>query len=175
LGSSITVFEFAFLILYALLLVFLSIYGGHRYYLAYLYKKHKGDGFIPKGKFDEAPVVTIQLPMYNEMYVAERLIDATCGIRHAEGKLEIQVLDDSTDDTVDVVKRAVARWQAKGVDIKYIHRSNRHGYKAGALEEGLAVARGLTPTSFPSLTFSRRQSTSSLTTASVWCRSAGTT
>jgi len=142
LGSSITGFEIAFLALYALLLVFLSIYGGHRYYLAYLYKKYKGKGFKPKAKFEDLPVVTVQLPMYNEMYVAERLIDATCGIRYPKDKLEIQVLDDSTDDTVEVARRAVERWQAQGVDIKYIHRTNRQGYKAGALEEGLAQARG---------------------------------
>ena len=118
------------------------MYGGHRYWLAYLYKKHKKDAWVPKAEFTELPHVTIQLPMYNEMYVAERLIDQTCGMRYPADKLEIQVLDDSTDDTVRVASAAVDKWKARGIDITYIHRTNREGYKAGALEEGLAVAKG---------------------------------
>ena len=138
----LSLFQIAFLVLYASLLVMLSIYGGHRYYLAYLYNKHKKNPFVPKGTFDELPIVTVQLPMYNEMYVAERLIDATCGLGYPKDKLEIQVLDDSTDETIEIASSCVKRWQAKGFDIKYIHRTNREGYKAGALEEGLQQARG---------------------------------
>ena len=139
---SLTAFEIGFLSLYALLLVFLSLYGGHRYWLAYLYRKHKKDGFVPKAQYEELPTVTIQLPMYNEMYVAERLIDATCGVRYPQDKLEIQVLDDSTDETVTVAARRVEYWRERGIDITYIHRTNREGFKAGALEEGLHVAKG---------------------------------
>src|SRR5947209_3448996 len=91
---------------------------------------------------DPAPVVTIQLPLYNEMYVAERLIQAVCAIEYPPGLLEIQVLDDSTDETCEVAELAVRRFASQGHDIKYIHRANRVGYKAGALEEGLAIARG---------------------------------
>src|SRR6185436_20158192 len=88
------------------------------------------------------PLVTIQLPLYNEMYVADRLIDAVCRIDYPRELLEIQVLDDSTDETCGIAERAVRRWAAKGIDIKCIHRSDRTGYKAGALEQGLKVARG---------------------------------
>ena len=140
--AELTAFEIGFLSLYGCLLVLLSIYGGHRYWLAYLYRKHKRNVWTPKEEFADMPVVTVQLPMYNELYVAERLIDATCAMQYAAGKLEIQVLDDSTDETVRVASECVAKWAAKGVDIKYIHRTNRTGFKAGALEEGLAVARG---------------------------------
>jgi glycosyltransferase involved in cell wall biosynthesis len=87
-------------------------------------------------------VVTIQLPLYNEMYVADRLIDSVCRIQYPRELLEIQVLDDSTDETRNIADKAVRRWAAEGVDIKYIYRVDRGGYKAGALEAGLKVARG---------------------------------
>src|SRR3982750_2130481 len=84
------------------------------------------------------PRVTIQLPLYNEMYVADRLIDAVCRIDYPRDRLEVQVLDDSTDETRNVAEQAVRRWADEGIDIKYIHRTDRRGYKAGALEAGLA-------------------------------------
>ena len=142
LDGNTTAFELAFLVLYATLLVFLSVYGGHRYYLAWLYKRHKKNPWVPKARYEELPIVTIQLPMYNEMYVAERLIEATCGIRYPRETLEIQVLDDSTDKTVEIASAAVAAWRAKGFDIHYIHRSDRTGFKAGALAKGLETAKG---------------------------------
>jgi cellulose synthase/poly-beta-1,6-N-acetylglucosamine synthase-like glycosyltransferase len=88
------------------------------------------------------PPVTIQLPLYNEMYVADRLIDAVCAIDYPREQLEIQVLDDSTDETQSIAELAVRRYAAHGIDIKYYHRSNRVGFKAGALEAGLKTARG---------------------------------
>jgi cellulose synthase/poly-beta-1,6-N-acetylglucosamine synthase-like glycosyltransferase len=88
------------------------------------------------------PVVTIQLPVYNELYVVGRLIDASCGIIYPREKLEIQILDDSTDETVHVVARIVEKYRKLGFDIKHIQRDNRTGFKAGALKEGLATARG---------------------------------
>src|SRR5258707_11432540 len=91
---------------------------------------------------DPTPVVTIQLPLFNEMYVADRLINAVCAIDYPRERLEIQVLDDSTDETCGIAEAAVRRFAAQGLDIKYIHRLDRKGYKAGALEQGLAVARG---------------------------------
>src|SRR5262249_54973817 len=91
---------------------------------------------------DPLPVVTIQLPLYNEMYVADRLIDAVCRIEYPHDRLEIQVLDDSTDETRSIAELAVRRFAAQGFDIKYYHRTDRSGFKAGALEAGLAVARG---------------------------------
>src|SRR5687768_7885673 len=119
-----------------------ALYGFHRYVLVYLYLKHRHDGYQAKGKFDILPRVTVQLPMYNEDIVAERIIRATCHIDYPLDKLEIQVLDDSTDESADIARKACEEWAAKGYPIKYIHRANREGYKAGALEAGLKQASG---------------------------------
>jgi cellulose synthase/poly-beta-1,6-N-acetylglucosamine synthase-like glycosyltransferase len=127
---------------YFFVLVILAVYGWHRYYLVYAYMKNKGKQPVPAGTLAELPVVTIQLPLYNEMYVTDRLIDAVCRIDYPADRLEIQVLDDSTDETRSVAQRAVRRHAARGIDIKYIHRTDRTGYKAGALEAGMTVARG---------------------------------
>jgi cellulose synthase/poly-beta-1,6-N-acetylglucosamine synthase-like glycosyltransferase len=91
---------------------------------------------------DDWPVVTVQLPVYNERYVAERLIDAAAKLEAPAGRLEIQVLDDSTDETVDIVAAAVARRRAAGIDIHHVRRSARVGYKAGALSHALRSAHG---------------------------------
>jgi cellulose synthase/poly-beta-1,6-N-acetylglucosamine synthase-like glycosyltransferase len=127
---------------YFFVLVILAVYGWHRYYLVYLYMKNKDRQPLPAAQFDALPAVTIQLPIYNEMYVADRLIDAVCEIDYPRDLLEIQVLDDSTDETRGVAEQAVRRNAARGLDIKYIHRTDRNGFKAGALEAGLNVARG---------------------------------
>ncbi len=127
---------------YFFVLVILAVYGWHRYYLVYLYMKNKDQHPVPIGPLDALPVVTIQLPIYNELYVADRLIDAVCLVDYPKELLEIQVLDDSTDETSSVAEQAVRRNVAKGIDIKYIHRTDRTGYKAGALEAGMAVAKG---------------------------------
>src|SRR5690606_21029096 len=92
--------------------------------------------------FRERPRVTIQLPMYNEHAVARRLIDATCRIDYPRDRLQIQVLDDSTDETVQIAREAVDYWRHQGFDIEYIHRVNREGYKAGALANGMKTASG---------------------------------
>jgi len=127
---------------YFFVLIVLAVYGWHRYYLVYLYMKHRDKepkaGPLP----DPLPRVTIQLPLYNEMYVADRLIDAVCRIDYPREKLEIQVLDDSIDETRSIAGAAVRRWSEQGVDIKYYHRTDRTGFKAGALEAGLKVATG---------------------------------
>ena len=134
--------EIAFLVTYFVLLVFLSVYGAHRYYMAYLFYKFKKAVPMPKSHFDALPKVTVQLPMYNEMFVAERLIEAAARIDYPRELLEIQVLDDSTDETREIASKIVARIRETGVNIHYIHRDNREGYKAGALQEGLAIAHG---------------------------------
>lgn len=90
----------------------------------------------------EWPVVTVQLPIFNEMYVAERLVDAVCRLDYPRDRLEIQVLDDSIDETRDLVAKQVERLAAEGFDIHHLHRADRHGFKAGALAAGLKVARG---------------------------------
>ena len=91
---------------------------------------------------DVVPFVTVQLPIYNEMYVVERLIDAVARLDHPRDRFEIQVLDDSTDETQQIVTRAVARWASSGINIHHLHRRARAGYKAGALASGLRRARG---------------------------------
>jgi cellulose synthase/poly-beta-1,6-N-acetylglucosamine synthase-like glycosyltransferase len=127
---------------YFFVLLILAVYGWHRYYMVYLYMKHKDEQPVPAGEFAELPVVTIQLPLFNEMYVVDRLIDSVCQIEYPRERLEIQVLDDSTDETREIAELAVRRYAAQGIDIKYLHRVDRSGYKAGALEAGLTVARG---------------------------------
>src|SRR5258706_12173560 len=127
---------------YFFVLIVLAVYGWHRYYLVYLYMSNRDKEPKPQPALDPLPVVTIQLPLYNEMYVADRLIDAVCRIEYPRELLEIQVLDDSTDETRSIAELAVRRFAADGIDIKYYHRSDRVGFKAGALEAGLRVARG---------------------------------
>jgi cellulose synthase/poly-beta-1,6-N-acetylglucosamine synthase-like glycosyltransferase len=137
-----TTIETLTLAVYFFVLIILAVYGWHRYYLVYLYMKHKDHPPTPMGSFETLPRVTVQLPIYNEMYVAERLIDAVCKLDYPRELLEIQVLDDSTDETTAVAERAVRRQAAAGINITCLHRSDRTGYKAGALEAGLHVADG---------------------------------
>src|SRR5262244_2430694 len=127
---------------YFFVLIILAVYGWHRYYLVYLYMRNRDKEPKALPPLDPLPTVTIQLPMYNEMYVADRLIDAVCRIEYPRDRLEIQVLDDSTDETRSIAELAVRRVVEQGVDIKYYHRADRSGFKAGALEAGLRVARG---------------------------------
>src|SRR6476659_9301429 len=127
---------------YFFVLIILAVYGWHRYYLVYLYLRNRGKEPGVGGPLSPQPVVTIQLPLYNEMYVADRLIASVCAIEYPRELLEIQVLDDSTDETRGIAEAAVRRFAAEGVDIKYLYRSDRSGYKAGALEAGLKQARG---------------------------------
>src|SRR5215211_9078159 len=115
---------------YFFVLIVLAIYGWHRYYLVYLYMSNRDKVPTSGPPLDPLPVVTIQLPLYNEMYVADRLIDAVCRIDYPHDRLEIQVLDDSTDETRSIADLAVRRFAAEGIDIKYYHRADRTGYKA---------------------------------------------
>src|SRR3954464_14438457 len=124
---------------YFFVLIVLAIYGWHRYYLVYLYMRNRDKEPRPQPPLNPLPVVTIQLPLYNEMYVADRLIEAICLIAYPRELLEIQVLDDSTDETCNIAELAVRRAAMQGIDIKYYHRPDRAGYKAGALEAGLKV------------------------------------
>ena len=134
--------EIAFLCAYFGVLVVLSTYGSHRYRMAYLYYRHKFQLPTPKGPLAQWPKVTVQLPIFNELYVVKRLIDAVCQIRYPRDRFEVQVLDDSTDETSTLAQEVVAAWKARGVDIVYLHRTNRQGFKAGALENGLRLAKG---------------------------------
>src|SRR3954453_7107406 len=134
--------ETLILVLYFFVLSILAIYGWHRYYLVYLYMKNRDKAPRPVPPLTEFPPVTIQLPIYNEMYVADRLIDAVCEMTYPRELLEIQVLDDSIDETTEIAELAVRRHAARGFNISYLHRVDRRGYKAGALEAGLRVAEG---------------------------------
>jgi cellulose synthase/poly-beta-1,6-N-acetylglucosamine synthase-like glycosyltransferase len=127
---------------YFFVLIILAAFGWHRYYLVYVYMRNKDKVPVAQGQFSELPVVTVQLPLYNEMYVVDRLIDAVARIDYPRDRLEIQVLDDSIDETRGIAELAVRRHALQGLDIKYLHRSDRTGYKAGALEAGMKAARG---------------------------------
>ena len=127
---------------YFFVAIILAVYGWHRYYIVFLYMSNRDKEPKPGPQLDPLPVVTVQLPLYNEMYVADRLIDAVCRIDYPRDRLEIQVLDDSVDETRGIAELAVRRFAAEGIDIKYYHRADRMGFKAGALEAGLKVARG---------------------------------
>jgi cellulose synthase/poly-beta-1,6-N-acetylglucosamine synthase-like glycosyltransferase len=138
-----TPFETLILGSYFFVLVILGMYGWHRYYLVYAYMKNKDKVPGPPPAWDgPLPRVTIQLPIFNEMYVIDRLLAATVKIQYPRELLEIQVLDDSIDETVEVAKRAVERCVAQGHNVVYLHRTDRTGYKAGALDAAMKVASG---------------------------------
>ncbi len=126
---------------YTLALVALAVYSTNYLYLTAVASR------VNRGKADpplpaSLPIITVQLPIYNERFVAERIVDAAACLDWPRDRLEIQVLDDSTDATCEVAAQAVRRWQASGVNIHYIHRAHRQGYKAGALAAGLDQAMG---------------------------------
>ncbi len=134
-------FATAVLALYYSVLGLLALYGTHRIVLVVAYLRRRPPAEAPPPP-DTWPVVTVQLPLYNEMYVAERLLDAVCGLDYPRDRLEIQVLDDSTDETTGLVAAAVARYRGEGYDVQHLHRAERTGFKAGALAAGLERARG---------------------------------
>jgi len=133
--------ESAILGLYFLTLVILAIFGVHRYIMVYLYYSHRDHKAVASSP-DRLARVTVQLPIYNELYVVDRVVESVCQIDYPKELLEIQVLDDSTDETATIAQAAVNRYREQGFDIHYIHRDERHGYKAGALDHGLKSALG---------------------------------
>jgi cellulose synthase/poly-beta-1,6-N-acetylglucosamine synthase-like glycosyltransferase len=135
-------YDIAILISYLVVVGILAIFGAHRYQMVYLYYKNKRNPKRPRKTFNGLPKVTVQLPLYNEMYVVERLLDAVTALEYPRDHLEIQVLDDSTDETQEITRAKVSELRKQGLNVNYIHRDNRHGFKAGALQEGLEVAEG---------------------------------
>ncbi len=145
-------FDVCLLVPYFVVMLILAFYGIHRYQLVWLYYKNRKNAAKwsePPMRFEDGklPFVTIQLPIFNEQFVIDRLIEACCRLNYPRDRFEIQVLDDSTDETVMVARQIVERYAAgfPGMDpqpITYLHRTNRHGYKAGALDKGLDVAKG---------------------------------
>lgn len=137
--------EIVILTIYGLALLFIFSYSLIQLQLIFKYKRYKN---VQAKKsqliFDnaQAPLVTVQLPIYNEKYVAERLVDAIAQLDYPKDKLEIQLLDDSSDQTVDLLKKKAKELKLKGFDVKHIHRKNREGFKAGALAAGLEQAKG---------------------------------
>jgi cellulose synthase/poly-beta-1,6-N-acetylglucosamine synthase-like glycosyltransferase len=130
--------------LYLICLLALAVFGFHRSQLVYLYFKHRDRKPRAAGTFADLPAVTVQLPLFNEMYVAERLLDAVALIRYPRDRYQIQVLDDSTDETQEICQRKIAELQARypELEIEYIHRIDRTGFKAGALDNGMRSAKG---------------------------------
>ncbi|OGF06521.1 MAG: hypothetical protein A2509_06730 [Candidatus Edwardsbacteria bacterium RIFOXYD12_FULL_50_11] len=134
--------EITLLVVYGLLMGVLSIYSFHAYLMVYLYRKNRGSRQKHQQIYSEWPRVTVQLPIFNEQYVVERLIKSACSIDYPRDRFEVQVLDDSTDETQGLCRRLVDDYRKQGVEVVYIHRDDRTGFKAGALRAGLAVARG---------------------------------
>jgi cellulose synthase/poly-beta-1,6-N-acetylglucosamine synthase-like glycosyltransferase len=129
------------LYLYFISLTVLFIFGSHGFVMVFHYlKQRRMENTHPP--MTETPMVTIQLPMYNEFYVAERIIDAVCAMDYPKDRMEIQVLDDSTDESIEISRSAVERYRALGYDIHHVRRPIRTGYKAGALKYGLETAKG---------------------------------
>jgi cellulose synthase/poly-beta-1,6-N-acetylglucosamine synthase-like glycosyltransferase len=120
----------------------LTVYGAHRWYLLALYARHRRRRPKAAGLTGDLPSLTVQIPLYNEMYVARRVIEAVAAIDWPADRLEIQVLDDSTDETSSIVAETVARLAASGRTAVHLRRDDRAGFKAGALARGLACARG---------------------------------
>jgi cellulose synthase/poly-beta-1,6-N-acetylglucosamine synthase-like glycosyltransferase len=136
-----------FVFIYSTDILLLFLFGLHSLLMVYLYRKNtqycvSDSSLYYNEKTKNLPYVTIQLPIYNEFYVVDRLLESVLSLKYPKDKLEIQVLDDSTDETVDKISSIVSTYQKKGFSIKHIHRKERTGHKAGALEKGLGIASG---------------------------------
>lgn len=128
--------------LYLLVVGVLALYGFHRYCIVFLYFKHRKDDPKPVGRFKQLPKITVQLPIFNELYVVERLLKSVAELDYPRELLQIQVLDDSTDETQALAEAGVEQLQQQGFNAELVHRSDRTGYKAGALENGLRTCSG---------------------------------
>ncbi|MET0619573.1 MAG: glycosyltransferase [Thermoanaerobaculia bacterium] len=127
---------------YYAVLFLLALYGAHRAYMVHLYFRHRRETPRPSGTLAELPRVTVQLPIYNEVYVVERLVSSVAALDYPPALLQIQILDDSTDETREIARATVARLRARGCNVDYRPRSHRRGFKAGALQDGLDTATG---------------------------------
>ena len=127
---------------YLAVLIGLSAYGVHRYFIIYLFLKHRKRASVPASHFKQLPKVTVQLPIFNEIYVVERLLRSVSELDYPKDLLQIQVLDDSTDDTREITASCTEELRGRGLDVQLIHRVDRTGFKAGALEVGLESADG---------------------------------
>src|SRR3989454_6034627 len=124
-------------ICYLAVLIGLSAYGVHRYFIIYLFLKNRKRAAVPAARFEQLPKVTVQLPIFNEIYVVERLLRSVSELDYPRELLEIQVLDDSIDDTRELVSSCADELRGRGFNVQRIHRVDRTGFKAGALARGL--------------------------------------
>jgi len=129
-------------VIYLFAVVLVALYGANALLLAALYVRRRRQPVRPAPEPETWPVVSVQLPIYNEMYVVERLINAVAGLDYPHDRLQVQVLDDSTDETTRLAEACVAHHRARGLEIELVHRENRDGFKAGALANGLKTAQG---------------------------------
>src|SRR5881296_4680557 len=127
---------------YLSVLIGLSAYGIHRYFIIYLFLKNRKRVPMPAARFTQLPKVTVQLPIFNEVYVAERLLRSVSELDYPRELLQIQVLDDSTDETCEIIASCAEELQQRGFNVQHIHRVDRTGFKAGALAVGLEAAEG---------------------------------
>src|SRR5213596_1820055 len=127
---------------YLAVLIGLSAYGVHRYFIIYLFLRNRKRASVPVGRFRQLPKVTVQLPIFNEVYVVERLLRSVSQLDYPRHLLQIQVLDDSTDDTGEIVSSCADELRQRGFNVQRIHRVDRTGFKAGALAAGLEAAEG---------------------------------
>ena len=134
--------QIATLVTYYVVLALLAMYGWHRILMVSLYYRHRHDTLPVPGPLEPLPRVTVQLPVYNEVYVVERLVEAVAAMDYPRELLEVQILDDSTDETRHVAAGVAERYRARGYDVRHIHREHRKGFKAGALQHGTELATG---------------------------------
>ncbi len=134
--------DWVWLSCYLIVVVGLSAFGLHRYVMVWLFLKNVGKKPEPLSRFDELPVITVQLPLFNEQMVVERLLQSVSEIDYPRDRLQIQILDDSTDETKSLCEARAAELVKRGFEVEYIHRTDRTGYKAGALDNGMRTARG---------------------------------
>ncbi len=128
--------------LYLVVMAILAVYGMYRYVQIVVYYRHHRKAHVPAGKFTDLPHITVQLPMYNEEYVAQRVIEGACQIDWPREKMQIQVIDDSTDHSADIARDCCDRMRRLGHNVQYLHRTNRGGYKAGALAAAMPEVTG---------------------------------
>lgn len=137
-----SILSFTVLGIHFFLLAILCLFGLHRLSMVFRWWYHRHAKPRVSERFDTLPAITVQVPLYNERFVAERVVDAVASLHYPRHLLHIQIVDDSTDDTSEIIAARVAGHRRSGVDIDHVRRTNRHGFKAGALADALEHAKG---------------------------------
>ena len=177
-----TQIEFIVIGTYAAALFVLSLFSLNRYVMISLFRRYRGHPRVRPPEPSPMPRVTVQLPVFNGLFVAERLIKSACALDYPRHLLQVQVFDDSTDETLILTRRLVRQYRAKGFQIEHLHREDRTGYKAGALEYGLERREGRARRHLrcglrdPEADFLRNtRAALRRSPRSAWCRRAGAT